>query len=307
MSYFRFCVSLGLLLAVSIEHSALASFRTNAPAVFVVPDNKPGSAPSFDHFVPESLSNLTWTNFIAHTNGRTMALFANRTHLTGWPNRPPLILWNTNSLIYGMRGFTGISPCWEAEGYEGQVAVTLLTRRHGYARGHSMGEDGFNKKFAGKRVWFVAADNTVVERRVVRDVVRVSQGRDYTLLLFDRDLPPSIQPLRVTELTNAISKCPWRDGAPWLIFRTEQTGHVSAGNSVPYFWCNTGKGGDSGAPDMLPLPGELVFFRGRTSTGPDAAMQAEMDKLCRSEGLDPAKYQMQWVDLSSYPSYFSGF
>jgi hypothetical protein len=31
-------------------------------------------------------------------------------------------------------------------------------------------------------------------------------------------------------------------------------------------------------------------------------MQADMDALSRSAGLDPAKYQMQWVDLSSYPT-----
>ena len=41
-------------------------------------------------------------------------------------------------------------------------------------------------------------------------------------------------------------------------------------------------------------------FLGPTSP-PSAAMQADMDMLSRKAGLDPAKYQMQWVNLDSYP------
>jgi hypothetical protein len=59
------------------------------------------------------------------------------------------------------------------------------------------------------------------------------------------------------------------------------------------------KGGDSGSPNMLPLPGELVFSGGRATSGPGPEMQADMDELCRREGLDPQRYQMQWVELSS--------
>jgi hypothetical protein len=63
------------------------------------------------------------------------------------------------------------------------------------------------------------------------------------------------------------------------------------------------KGGDSGSPDMLPLGNELVFYGGRSTTSPSPVMQADMDKLCRLEKLDPRKYQLQWVDLSRFPSY----
>jgi hypothetical protein len=31
-------------------------------------------------------------------------------------------------------------------------------------------------------------------------------------------------------------------------------------------------------------------------------MQADMDMLSRKAGLDPSKYQMQWVNLDSYPN-----
>lgn len=54
---------------------------------------------------------------------------------------------------------------------------------------------------------------------------------------------------------------------------------------------------------MLPLPEGLVLFAGRSATGPTPGMQADMDELCRLEGLDSRKYQMQWADLSQFPAY----
>jgi hypothetical protein len=51
------------------------------------------------------------------------------------------------------------------------------------------------------------------------------------------------------------------------------------------------------------MPGELVFYSGRTTSGPTPEVQADMDELCRQEGLDPKGYQLQWADLSGYPSY----
>ena len=85
-----------------------------------------------------------------------------------------------------------------------------------------------------------------------------------------------------------------------VIFMTLQGGYVSAGVpgwTVPY------RGGDSGAPVMLPLPEELVFLEGITTSPPSAKMQADMDMLSRQAGLDPSKYQMQWVNLDSYPDF----
>jgi hypothetical protein len=54
---------------------------------------------------------------------------------------------------------------------------------------------------------------------------------------------------------------------------------------------------------MLLLPKELVFYSGRSTSGPSPEMQADMDALCALEGLKADKYQLQWVDLSAYPSY----
>jgi hypothetical protein len=53
---------------------------------------------------------------------------------------------------------------------------------------------------------------------------------------------------------------------------------------------------------MLPLPGELIFLEGITTSPPSAEMQADMDMLSRKAGLDPSKYQMRWVNLDGYPN-----
>ena len=54
---------------------------------------------------------------------------------------------------------------------------------------------------------------------------------------------------------------------------------------------------------MLPMPNELVFFGGRSTSGPSAEMQSDIDLLCVLQGLNKSEYQLQWVDLSSFPSY----
>jgi hypothetical protein len=177
------------------------------------------------------------------------------------------------------------------------VPITALTRRHGYARGHGMGADGFNTRRAGLKVWFLTANNKLVEVKITQSVVRSFAGgqpiRDYTILLFDRDLPSGIEPVAVAT-TNLIARYQPLPGTPWVLFKTEQWGNVSA--ELPGFTVNTWKGGDSGSPNLVPLGNELLFIGGRSTTGPSAAMQADMDELCRLGGLDPKKYQMRWRD-----------
>jgi hypothetical protein len=169
----------------------------------------------FDHYLPNSLNNLVWTNLIAHTNGRSLEIWSVRSHPLGWPARPPIVVWNTNGLMWGMKGLTALSPCWEGEGSSGQVPITALTRRHGYTRGHVMGTEGFRADFAGRKVWFVTTNNVVIEATVARGVVRThTGGGDYTLLLFQKDLPPGIEPIRVVAITNLFAKYVTRPGAP---------------------------------------------------------------------------------------------
>lgn len=287
-----------------ITSTNFLSRSTNGPAVY---DTLRVTSPTgtvtntvFNHYIPGSLNNLVWRNFVARTNGRNSVLWSVRAHPAGWPVLAPIVAWNTNCLIWGMKGLTALSPCWEGEGNSGQVPVTALTRRHGYTRGHGMGTEGFTTNHTVKKVWFVTTNNTIVQTTVIRAVVRtmVESKRDYTLLLFAEDLPDSIQPMRVVAATNVWAKYPDCGASPRPILRTEQGGNVGAG--VPGFIVNTWKGGDSGSPDMLPMPDELAFFGGRASSGPSAEMQSDMDALCVMGRLNAKNHQLQWVDLSSY-------
>lgn len=258
---------------------------------------------AFVNFRPESLINCVWTNLLVLTNGRSPVIWSQRSHPIGWPLRAPSVRWNASGLMWGMRGLTALSPCWEGEGAPGQIPITALSRRHGYTRGHGMGPDGFRRVYAGKRVWFLTTDNSLVQMKVTREVVRTlpGSGRDYTLVLFDRDLPASIEPMRVCIWQEIAPRFAFFDNVPCPLFMTEQEGNVSA--AIPGFTFNVLKGGDSGSPNMLPLPGELVFYNGRTTTPPCPEMQQDMDELCRQEGLNPTNYRLQWVDLEGYPKY----
>lgn len=261
----------------------------------------------FDSYVPGSLNYVIWTNFQAHTNGRTVQIWSERTHPEGWPTNKPSVRWNTNNLMWGMKGMTALSPCWEGEGYAGQVPFTALTRRHAYTRGHGAGNEGFNTANAGRKVWFLTRDNALVEAVIRRQVTRASATngvhRDYTIVLLDRDLPDSITPVRVLTPTQALAR--YRTSSqvngPYPIFQTEQGGTVSAG--IAPFVVNTWKPGDSGSPNLIPLPGELVFISGRSTSGPSPEMQQDMDELCRLEKLNPGKYQLQYADVSAYPAF----
>jgi len=253
----------------------------------------------FQQLREDSFNYRIWTNMTARTNGRDMRLWSVRSHPEKWPKDPPNLKWNRRSLLYGMQGFTALSPCWEAEPSPGQTPITALTRRHGYTRGHGMGDSGFGKRNAGKRVWFLTADDRVVTARIDEEVVRTGEKdhRDYTIFIFDRDLPQTITPLRVAARAEVEKIYPDLRGAPRPFLFVEQAGYASA--NLPGFTVSTYKGGDSGAPDLLPLGDALVFFGGRSTSGPSPEMQADMDELCRRNKLNPEKYRLQWAQLGA--------
>jgi hypothetical protein len=256
---------------------------------------------TFAGFVPGSLAEAIWTGF--HTNGRSTRIWEFWQLPPGWPNIPPVLRWNTNNLMWGRKGMTAISQVCQGEGAFGQGSLTILTRRHAYLRGHSMGANGLHPEKVGVRVWYCTLDNQVIERKVKLLLVRAQDPRspgDYSIALFDTDLPPEIEPMRVADAAKVERKYLFGDRSHKPIFMTVQGGYVTAfvpGWSAPF------GGGDSGAPIMLPLPGELVFFEGASTSPPSAQMQADMDVLSRKAGLDPRKYQMQWVNLDGYPDF----
>ena len=256
---------------------------------------------TFAGFVAGSLAEAVWAGF--DTNGRSTRMWESWQLPAGWPTNPPVLRWDTNNLMWGRKGMTAISHVCEGMGAFGQGSITALTRRHGYVRGHGMGPSGLNPQRVGRRVWFCTRDNQVIERRMLLILIRgpdVPNQGDYSIILFDADLPATIEPMRVADSAKVGRKYYFGDPSHKPVFMTLQGGFVSAG--IPG-WTVPFSGGDSGAPIMLPLPGELVFFGGLSTSPPSAAMQADMDMLSRRAGLDPRRYQLQWVNLDSYPDF----
>jgi hypothetical protein len=273
---------------------ALALKQPRAPGVTLLTN-------TFAGFIPGSLAQVVWAGF--HTNGRTTRMWELAQLPPGWPNRPPVLRWNTNSLLWGRKGMTAICQVHEDMGSFGQCAITAVTRRHGYMRGHDMGPGGLQPQRVGRRIWFCTRDNQVIERKVQFLLVRAREKDspgDYSIILFDADLPPGIEPMRVMDPAPMQRKYFFGDTSHKPLLWALQNGRVSGG--IPGWIVGVG-GGDSGAPVMLPLPDEVIFFGGVTCSGPSPRMQIDLDLLSLRAGLDPSQYQMEWVNLDVYPDF----
>jgi len=263
------------------------------------------------------LRYAVYTNFVAHTNARTTQLHARFTREPGWPtNGVPCAEWHPQSLLQGWTGFNGLSICHAFEGNPGQVRITLLTRRHGYVRGHSMGEvpGVVLTNRAGLKCWFLTTNNTLVEAEVAADLIRFPwngsgnlprETNDWGLLLFKKDLPLSIPSLPVISQADFLAYYPSSQSN--IMFYVEQGGHCGAqsnpgiGGIFPQFSVNGWKGGDSGSPNFLPMPDHtLVLAGGRGTSFASSEMQADIDKLTRWAGLRTNDYQLRWVSPTNY-------
>ena len=219
---------------------------------------------------------------------------------------PPVLAWNTNCLIYGLDGFTALSPCNSGEGAPGQIPGTLITRRHMLMRGHSMGENGLSAGFVGNKIWFCTASNKVIGMTVAAGFVRIGffDGKyyDYAVFVFNADAPDSLTPISVMSEAQFSTFYYRTPEIPYLLLGTEQNGHVATGpDTIAPFAYPLYKGGDSGSPDFIISPdNKLVMFRGRGTSGASAQLAADVDTLTRHVGLDPNLYQLRWYDLSPW-------
>ena len=212
---------------------ALAAQRARASGVALITN-------TFAGFVPGSLAGAIWAGF--HTNGRSTNMWEFWQLPAGWPTNPPVLRWNTNNLMWGRKGMTAISQVCEGMGAFGQGAITALTRRHGYVRGHGMGPSGLHPERVGRRIWFCTRDNQVIERKVQVTLVRApdkgSPG-DYSIILFDADLPPDDRADARGGPGRRCSgnTCTFGDPSHKPLFMALQGGFVSAGVpgwTVPY-------------------------------------------------------------------------
>src|SRR5438270_9635470 len=68
-------------------------FSTNSYPGVLRPSIYSYTNAEFDHFLPNSLNELIWTNFIAHTNGRNTLIWNTRAHPSDWPKHGPKAIW----------------------------------------------------------------------------------------------------------------------------------------------------------------------------------------------------------------------
>jgi hypothetical protein len=240
-------------------------------------------------------------HWATYTNSKTCSLWSSRPTT----DPPTGLAWDTTCLLYGKTGFTAISQCSQFAP-RGQMPVTLLTPRHGYTRGHGAGTPDnepfhdLNSHFNGSNVYFCTASGTLVTATVTNAYTRCwgSDGLDYTILIFNAGLPPTIQPMEVTYSPPTYYS---------VVFNTAQSGYMTANH--PPFWGSYAPFGisppivaapdafppfnqyptfladDSGSPSMVPETDDvLVFLYGDTTTGPCPQMQTDMDTLSTSVG-----------------------
>jgi len=233
----------------------------------------------------------------------------------------PVVILNTNSLIHGMYGETAISTTYVNHNVE--VPVTLLTKRHGYARGHDSGAYGFNTNRAGSQVWYCDTNGNTVVATITNWWCDLngppgSVSRDFSICIFDHDIT-TCEPMLVIEPSDVTKYYGPRTGplnpnntlAPqgYVTYQTEQYGYVGTEVS-PFDNLNTTIGGDSGSPDMISVPvGEgrfgLAMYHGRTTEGADKGghMQSILDKLTVQQGLDTNDYQLNWYyNITNFPA-----
>jgi hypothetical protein len=253
-------------------------------------------------------------HWATYTNNKTCNLWSSRPTT----DPPTGLAWDSSCLLYGKTGFTAISQCNQFAP-RGQMPVTALTPRHGYMRGHGAGTPdnvpfaGLNSGFNGSNVYFCTGDgnNTLVTATVASGYTRCwgPDGYDWTILVFNADLPSTIQPMAVSYT--------WPTSYS-VIFNTtqgySQHGYMSA-NAPPFppgspYWdpgadpdafppfdtYPTYRAGDSGSPVILPETDDvLVFLGGDTTSSPCSQMQADMNTLSTNVNCYPYQMANHWV------------
>jgi len=258
-----------------------------------------------------SLPWVVWTNYIAHTNSKSIDMFT--TNIYVGVGSPRILWWNTNNLIYGAEGFTAFTTESGYAGiYPGTVQGTLLTRRHAIFRGHGWteGNSGIIRTNVAKS-WFLTSSNTTVEVRSAAVLGRLEDiggvHYDYAIVIFDADVPPSIAPVGAIMITNYLSKY-LQSTNPTQRVSIQQCQHYksTAVDGTSTFYHDTWVGGDSGAANLLPLPSnqgrpfKLAYTSGRSTSGVTPLMLADIDRLTVWAGLNTNDYRPTIIDLSDY-------
>jgi hypothetical protein len=277
---------------------AILFLAATAPAATLTATRTHWTYGAYD--APGTLSEHILTNIIARTNGRVAALW---TGYTNCAQNGAGMGWVTNGFLTGLTGYTAISPANTLSGCGSQVQVTALTRRHGYARGHGMG-DGGEYTNENRRVWFIGTNGTPVEMGVSAKFVSDRStnsfiDEDWTVLFFTNDLPAEVEVMRYVTYAELIPKL---NPSRLAIFGTCQHNLCGSDNFAMFpdghsFYI----GGDSGSPNVILSGNELLFLNGKSTTGVSSNMLWAANLLTEHAGLSTNDYQFQHFDLSPWP------
>lgn len=100
---------------------------------------------------------------------------------------------NTNCWAHGLKGLTGFIAWNNRTGKEKQIGGVAITKRHILYAEHA-------NYVVGDKVYFVTAHDVLIEREIIAVKNHPSSGYmsgDFGIGLLDRDLPASIEPVKV--------------------------------------------------------------------------------------------------------------
>jgi hypothetical protein len=252
---------------------------------------------SFNEWVvrhPDTLEAQLWSSYQTATNGHDEG------YIGSWGSNGTNLTWNTNSVIYGLTGFTAISPWCSINGP--QIQRTALTKRHLYSRGHDRGEvDQLSTN--GEVISFYSTNNVRFTATEIARITRLGSQGDYTISLLDQDLPSWVSPMRILRadqfaalMTNGYYPPAGVNNSQGLLLGTCQHGYVGFACCSSIF---TGHSmwiaGDSGAPNFYLLNRELFFVSGRSTSAWNTNMLADMNTLTAWAGLSTNNYQPQFL------------
>jgi len=176
---------------------------------------------------------------------------------TSWT--PTNWAWNTNCILFDVKGFTGMSQTADDNGGF-PWKWTLLSKRIAYSSGHVYGNP---TGLVGKNIYFVARDGTRYAAQVTATRGAYTASTDHALVLFSQDVPDSIEPVIVGLYSNVYQHFVFSSSIQQFtqpIFRTCQHGQV--GLFTDQNWKSKDHpfhvGGDSGNPIFVIITNSLV-------------------------------------------------
>jgi len=215
---------------------------------------------------------------------------------TGWT-------WNTNNILFNVRGFTGLSQTSDGNGGF-PWKWTLISKRIAYSSGHVWGNP---TALVGQNVYFVARDGTKYSAQVSATRGAYNPTTDHALVLFSADVPATIEPVVVGIYSNFYAHFEFDSTIQAFTkpnFRTCQHGQVGLINDTSWKSKNHAfhVGGDSGNPIMVVITNTLVNYANEgAGLWTDTTFVNNYISLLETAGLSTNTYWPTFYTVTNQP------